>query len=80
VLAKLAKEDSRKKGGREPNVESGQKVSKSARRKKNWARDARAQAEAQAQAALANLLESALDVELPPVGPGSSWGDPNEAW
>jgi hypothetical protein len=41
---------------------------------------ARVQAQAQVQAAQASVLESGLDVELPPGGPGSSWGDPNVVW
>ncbi|KAH9018786.1 hypothetical protein EDB83DRAFT_2570317 [Lactarius deliciosus] len=82
VLAKMAEEDSRRRGGREANTrpERGLKVSKNARKRRNWAKNAQAQAEAQAQAALASLLEAALDVELPPGGPGSSWGNPNEVW
>ncbi|KAH8981766.1 hypothetical protein EDB86DRAFT_417073 [Lactarius hatsudake] len=82
VLAKMAEEDSRRRGGREANArpEGGLKVSKNARKRRNWAKNAQAQAEAQAQVALAGLLEAALDVELPPGGPGSSWGNPNEVW
>ena len=73
-------EDSRQKGGRVTNAEGGQKVSKNARKRRNKARRAQAQAQAQEQAAQASLLEAALDVELPPSGPGSSWGDPDEVW
>ncbi|KAH9174360.1 hypothetical protein EDB89DRAFT_566929 [Lactarius sanguifluus] len=82
VLAKMAEEDSRRRGGREANArpEGGLKVSKNARKRRNWAKNAQVQVEAQAQAALASLLEAALDVELPPGGPGSSWGNPNEVW
>ncbi|KAH9058217.1 hypothetical protein EDB87DRAFT_1627177 [Lactarius vividus] len=82
VLAKMAAEDSYRRGGRVANArpEGGLKVSKSARKRRNWAKDAQAQAQAQAQAALASLLEGSLDVELPPGGPGSSWGDLNEVW
>ncbi|KAH8995909.1 hypothetical protein EDB92DRAFT_105687 [Lactarius akahatsu] len=82
VLAKMAEDDSRRRGGREANArpEGGLKVSKNARKRRNWAKNAQAQAGAQAQAALASLLEAALDVELPPGGPGSSWGNPNEVW
>ncbi|KAH9039758.1 hypothetical protein EDB85DRAFT_220654 [Lactarius pseudohatsudake] len=66
VLAKMAEEDSRRRGGRGANArpEGGLKVSKSARKRGKWAKN---EAEAQAQAALASLLEAALDVELPPA-------------
>ena len=74
-----AKGDSCKKCGRDTNSEGGQKMSKGARKGRNKAKNARAQAQAQEQAAQASLL-AALDVELPPGGPGSSWGDLNEAW
>ena len=55
-------------------------MSKSARKRMNKARDARAQTQAQEQATQASLLEVVLDVELPPGGLGSLWGDPNEVW
>ncbi|KAH9018785.1 hypothetical protein EDB83DRAFT_173211 [Lactarius deliciosus] len=59
-------------------AKEGGKKSKNGRRREDRARSARAVALAQAQATQANVLESALDVQ--PGGPGSSWGDPNEAW
>ncbi|KAH9174357.1 hypothetical protein EDB89DRAFT_566662 [Lactarius sanguifluus] len=57
-------------------AKEGGKKSKNARKRGNKAKSAQILAQAQAQAARANFL----DVELPPGGPGSSWGDPNEAW
>ncbi|KAH9058215.1 hypothetical protein EDB87DRAFT_1578207 [Lactarius vividus] len=57
-------------------AKGGGKKSKHARKRENKARSAQVLAQAQAQAARAN----ALDVELPPGGPGSQWGDPNETW
>ncbi|KAH9058216.1 hypothetical protein EDB87DRAFT_1578208 [Lactarius vividus] len=59
-------------------AKEGGKKSRSGRKREDRARTARAVALAQAQATQANVLESALDVQ--PGGPGSSWGDPNEAW
>ena len=76
----IAKEDSRIIGWRETNAERGQKISKSARKRRNKARNAQAQAEAQEQAAQARLLEAAVEGELRPSGLGSSWGNPYEAW
>lgn len=58
----------------------GGKKSKGARKRRNKARIAQVQAQAQVQATQASLLEAGLDGELPPGGPGSSWGDPNVAW
>src|SRR6266702_1244724 len=55
-----------------------QKKSKGVRKRANRAKNAQAQAQAQALAARGNVLEERL--ELPPGGPGSSWGNPNEAW
>ncbi|KAH9018784.1 hypothetical protein EDB83DRAFT_173208 [Lactarius deliciosus] len=57
-------------------AKEGGKKSKNTRKRENKAKSAQILAQAQAQAARANFL----DVELPPGGPGSSWGDPNEAW
>ncbi|KAH8984207.1 hypothetical protein EDB86DRAFT_163383 [Lactarius hatsudake] len=57
-------------------AKEGGKKSKNARKRENKAKSAQILAQAQAQAARANFL----DVELPPGGPGGSWGDPNEAW
>ena len=76
----IAKEDSRIIGWRETNAVRGQKISKSARKRRNKARIAQAQAQAQEQAAQARLLEAAVEGELRPSGPGSSWGNPYEAW
>ena len=54
---------------------SGQNESQSARKRKNKAKSELVQA----QATQASVLEEALlGVQLPPGGPGSSWGDPNE--
>ena len=84
AMADAAKEGRRDRGrqedgsaGEEGPGPSGSKLSKSARRKKNTAKSA----QVHAQVAQVNVLEQAvLDVELPPGGPGSTWGDPNEAW
>ena len=84
AMADAAKESKRDRGrqedgsaGEEGPGPSGSKLSKSARRKKNTAKSA----QVHAQVAQVNVLEQAvLDVELPPGGPGSTWGDPNEAW
>ena len=58
----------------------GGKMSKSARKRRNKAKTAQAQVQAQVMEAQANEVEAALDVQLPPGVPGSSWGDPNETW
>ena len=85
AMADAAKEGKRDRGRQDdgsageegPGPRGGSKMSKSARRRKNKAKSALVQA----QAAQVDVLEQAvLDVELPPGGPGSSWGDPNEAW
>ena len=80
ALAAAAKEDRRDRSGQEEAGEEGpggQKASKSARKRRNKVKSALVQA----QAVQANVLEEAvLDVQLPPGGPGSSWGDPNEPW
>ena len=77
ALAAEAKEDSRDKGEKESDEEGGQKATKSARKRRNRAKSA--QVEALAQALVTQL--SAIDVQLPPGGPGSSWGDPDcEPW
>ena len=55
-------------------------MSKSARKRRNKAKVAQEQVQAQVMEAQANEVEAALDVQLPPGGPGSSWGDPNETW
>jgi len=59
---------------------SGGKPSKSAKKRKNKAKMALAQAQAQVLETQAYEVEAALDVQLPPGGPGSSWGDPDEPW
>jgi hypothetical protein len=66
--------------GEEGSTEGGGKVSKSARKRRNKAKTALAQTQAQAMEAHANKVEAALGVQLAPGGPGSSWGDPNETW
>ena len=79
AVAEAAKGDSRRKSGSEDDAEGGgttKKLTKSARKRKNKARTAQVQAQIFAPATQA----SALDVDIPPGGPGSSWGDPNEAW
>jgi hypothetical protein len=78
ALVDAAKEDRRDRGGSEAGTgeegPSGQKASKSSMKRED-------KTMVQAQAVQANVLEeAALDVQLPPGGPGSSWGDPNEPW
>ncbi|KAF8262690.1 hypothetical protein EI94DRAFT_1743006 [Lactarius quietus] len=53
---------------------AGQKLSKSAKKGSN-AKSVPAPAPAQA-----STIETVFEVELPPGGPGSSWGDPDEPW
>ena len=75
ALAAMAKEDSRIKGGKEASEEGGQKASKNARKRRNRAESA------QAQVLATQLSAVELDIQLPPGGPGSSWGDPDgEPW
>ena len=83
AMADVAKECTRERGrqeddtgtGEEDPGPSGQEASRSAGRRKIKAKSA----QVLAQAAQASVLEEAvIDVQLPPGGPGSSWGDPNE--
>ena len=78
AMADVAKEGKRDgSAGEEGPGPSGSKMSKSTRKRMNKAKSA----QVQAQAAQVNVLEQVvLDVELPPGGPDSTWGDPNEAW
>ena len=83
AMADVAKEYTRARGRQEDDTgtgeegpgPSGQEASRSAGRRKIKAKSA----QVLAQAAQASVLEEAvIDVQLPPGGPGSSWGDPNE--
>jgi len=55
------------------------KGSKNARRRKDKAKTALALPQVQALETQANEVEAML-VQLPPGGPGSEWGDPDEPW
>jgi hypothetical protein len=81
ALAAAAKDDRLDRGGSEAGtgeeVPSGPKASKSSKRRKNKMKSALVQEQA---VRVSTLEEAVLDVQLPPGGPGSSWGDPNEAW
>ena len=64
---------------KEGGEESGKKASKSARKRRNRAKSAQVQVQAQVLAAQVSVVE--LEIQLPPGGPGSSWGDPDgEPW
>ncbi len=77
IAVALAKENGSEGGDKENiGVEGGRRLSKSARERKTK----NALAQAQARATQTNLLQSAVEVEVPRGGPGSSWGDPNVVW